>query len=136
MADILERLKEEHQLMLKNLHDLEKVNIITPEGHQKVLSLKDFFMTHLQEEDNDFYPVLKEAAQKDSRLEGILDLFDENMKEISDFAFEFFNKYLKGAIEFEFRQDFQKLYATLKTRILREEEVLHAEFAKIKGKGA
>lgn len=129
--DLVQKLKIEHEMILAKLNELSHVNIILPEGHQKVIALKELFMSHLQEEDDAFYPRLREACQKDPKLNELVGLFEDNMQEISHFAMEFFNKYLKGAVEFEFKRDFNHLLNVFQTRIKREETLLYPEYEKI-----
>ncbi len=125
MASLIQDLKNEHVIIISVLNEVTKLGINTRDGQAKLLQVKDFLIAHLQKEDELFYPPLWEAAKTNNKLQNILEEYAQEMRRISEIAFDFFEKYSKGGSGIEFARDFGKLYGTLGKRINKEESVLY-----------
>ena len=68
-------------------------------------------LAHLALEDARLYPVLREAAQTDAQLRGLLEIFGEDMKQVSTDAERFFAKYAEGGADQDYLGDVSALIA-------------------------
>lgn len=131
MNDLIEELKREHQLIASHLADANKLGVDTREGTLSLMKAKSALLAHLKKEDERLYPVLRRAAQKDRRLQWMLELYAQDMEEVSSAAVVFFQKYENGGKGIEFIRDFGTLLARLKIRIRNEEGELYREYEAI-----
>lgn len=130
MLKLIEELTKEHSLIIKALNKARKPGVVTKEGQNEILSVKDIILAHIKKEDKEFYPVLRKAAESNQKLRELLVEFDKDMGEIYCYSIEFFgnNEAITGsnlAIEIE------KFVSILERRTLREETFLFAEFEKL-----
>jgi hypothetical protein len=84
----------------------------------------------LKKEDSDLYPALREKGKESPEVGKTVEVFSKNMQLISEFVFDFFERFLeKGEKELD-TWYFEKMKATLEERIRREETGLYPEFEK------
>ena len=125
MSTLINTFKKEHEIIISELNEVTKLGINTKEGQTKLLNVKDTLITHLQKEDDLFYPVLRKKAKINENLKKILEEFSDEMEKISVITNNFFEKYSKGGSGFEFSREFGNLYGVLGKRIKNEESVLY-----------
>ena len=130
MAKLIDELKKENTAIVNTLDAVKTLGINSKEGKEKLLAAKTTFLEHLKKEDKKLYPILRKAAKNDDELKIKLDEFGKDMDKVSKIALYFFNRYSHGSSGFEFRLDFERLYESLKVRILNEESVLYKEYEK------
>jgi iron-sulfur cluster repair protein YtfE (RIC family) len=128
MSSLIEELKKEHKIILAILNEVKTLGISSKDGQEKLLSLRDLLLSHMHKEDEQYYPALKRAAEKDKKLKIMLDYFVKDMEVVSNKATQFFNKYSQGGDETEFVGEYKILYMTLKDRIRTEEATLFEKF--------
>lgn len=131
MSKLIEELKRDHSAIADMLNKVKEFGISSKDAQNTLLSAKTSLLAHLRKEDNELYPALRKAAESDSNLKGTLDMFAKDMETISKAAFEFFDKYSQGGSGLEFAKDFGRLFATLKSRIQKEEDILYARYDKL-----
>lgn len=108
----------------KNIHDTVSVLKIMEQ-------LKNILTNHLRDEDNKFYPDMRQKAAelKQDALLPALDIFIEGMNTISKKVFAFFLKYEKAndisADEKEFTKSLAEIRDVLIKRINTEEKTLY-----------
>ncbi len=125
MSALIRDLKNEHTIIISALNEVTKLGINTKDGQTKLLDVKDSLISHLQKEDELFYPHLQKAAQTNGSLQNTLEEYEREMEKISKIAIDFFEKYSDGGSGVEFAREFGKLYGTLGKRIKKEESVLY-----------
>ena len=128
-------LKKEHQVLVSALGGVDPKVIGTEEGNKLLFGIKDALLAHLQHEDDDFYPVLKKAAEKDKRLADTLEEFADDMSKISKAVLAFFDKYTSTSTGDEFSKDFAIIVSNLGERIAMEEKILFAAYENVKDAG-
>lgn len=128
---LIDDLQKEHAALVQTLNSVKELGITSKAGQEKLLAAKTGLLAHLKREDAFLYPTLRRAAEKDARLEKLLEFFAKDMGEISTFALQFFDKYEKGGSGIDFARDFGRLFATLNGRINKEESLLYKEFEKL-----
>lgn len=133
MAKLTEELRLEHQDITAKLNKVREMGIGSPEAQKLLYLVKESLIAHLQKEDKELYPVLKQRAQTDEDLNRIMVLFAKDMDSISKAAMNFFNKYEKGGSGIEFSKDFGRLFVTLSGRISKEEDILYKNYDQIVG---
>ncbi len=127
----IELLKDEHKKMLWFLEQCKQIGINSDQGKNLFNSAKETLLGHLQLEDNELYPILREAAKQNRELSETLDLFASEMNEISEAVLNFFEKYKDGDKSNSFVNDFDIILNKLADRIFKEESILYFEYAKL-----
>lgn len=130
-SPLVTELKKEHGILTKTLKEVKMLGIDSKEGRNKLLASKNALLAHLKKEDESIYPILNEKAKNDTYLKSMLEVYYEDMKEISAYAIEFFGKYSEGGSILEFTKDFETLYASLAQRISNEEKMLYKKYDEI-----
>ncbi len=127
---MLESFKREHSEILDVLDKIEKLGISSKEGQETLLLTKELIFTHMDKENREFYPKIKEAKKNHQMLEKALIDFDKDMNQIAHFIDLFFD--INSSPE---RRDMQlyteKFIEALKRRILREENILFPAFGRL-----
>ena len=134
MSQFIETLKEEHKLVLKTLENIRENDLTNLEKLNNLKRTKEALLGHLKKEDETLYPFLNKEAEKDEKLAAELKIYAKEMEKISDFVFNFYEKYEtnENISTIFFRSDLALFIATLKDRILKEEIYLYKEYAKRK----
>lgn len=128
MTGLIDEVKRENSLIFETLKDIKKLGVRTKEGQAKLLSAKAELLAHLKRVDEEVYPALKRSTEKDEGLKRIMNLFEDDMKEVSSLAKSFFEKYPQGGAGIEFITDFGQLFMALKVRMALEENVIFTEY--------
>ncbi len=131
MSALTEELKREHSEIVAILNEVKGLDILSKEGHAKLLSAKERFLTHLKKEDRHLYPVLIKEANDNKLLEGTLVLLAIDMMDVSRVVQEFFDKYSRGVSGKELQKEFENLFVVLDKRVRSEEDILYDEYDKI-----
>jgi len=126
-----QHLNDDHRALTIKLNKVKSLGRISPEAKELLFSSKQIFMSHLKKEDEQLYPVLKKAGEKNENAKKLADSFICEMETISKNAITFFNKYEKESEGLDFAADLGNLLATLRNRIYREESVLYEMFNEI-----
>ena len=133
MSNLIEELKNEHNIILEILDQVKTLGISSASGQEKLLSAKELLIAHMKKEDEHYYPALKRAAENNKELAILSDYFIKDMEDVSKKAMFLFNKYSQGGDEADFAGDVTFLYITLKDRIRTEEKTLFAKFNHLNG---
>ena len=128
MSALIEELKKDHSEIVATLNEVKKLGILSKEGQTKLLSVKESLLAHLRKEDGQLYPALKKGAEHNKDLKNTLDLFAMDMENVSRVVLEFYDKYSEGSLGEEFEREFEKLFASINSRIRNEEEALYDEY--------
>lgn len=131
MTILIDQLKTGHQTIFETLEKARQFGIGSREGQMELLLAKSNLLAHLKTEDVRLYPALHGMARTDKSLKLTLDGFARDMAEISRFAVEFFDKYSNGGSGIEFARDFGRLYARLKIRMHKEENILYRQYEQL-----
>ena len=127
---LVEELKRGHSLIIETLKQARKLGIDTKEGQNEILSAKDTILAHMKKEDEEFYHVLRKAAESNGKLKELIAEFDNDINEISRYSTEFFDN-KNVAMGSNFASEVENFIAILDRRILREETFLFKEFEKL-----
>ena len=128
--ELVEELKKGHSLVIETLKQARKLGIDTKEGQNEILSAKDTILGHMKKENEEFYPVLRKAAESNGKLKELIAEFDNDINEISHYSSEFFDN-KNAAMGSNFASEVENFIAMLDRRILREETFLFKEFEKL-----
>jgi hypothetical protein len=128
MPALIDELRIEHAKILDTLNEVVKRGVGGVEAQEYLKSMKSGLLEHLKKEDELLYPALREEAAKRKELKRLLESAPKDMEAITLFAFTFFDKYSSGGSGFEFEGDFKILIATLRNRILNEENIFFDEY--------
>lgn len=131
--ELIQTLKNEHRELVAALKEIQQKGIVSPDGRKVFFVIREKLLAHLKHEDEEFYPRLRKAAERDKSLNELLNVFARDMKQITDTAQNFFKKYSKESTGVEFAGDLGKLFVMLGNRISREENILFAAFLKAAG---
>jgi hypothetical protein len=122
---------KEHAQILEALLQVRILDVFRRAGQMKLQELRRILETHLKNEDRDFYPILKRAAETDAGLRRELFLFASDMERISAEIGAFFCKQKSDPMGKDIPAEFGKISAMIKSRISREENLLIKEFEKL-----
>ncbi len=126
MSALSEGFKKEHAKIIAMLNEVKELGILSKEGQDKILSVKEYLLAHFKNEDEQFFSVLRKEAETNMLLESILALSAIDMKNVSKVVLEFFEKYFRGRIpDNELQKEFENIYAALGKRIKSEENILY-----------
>ncbi|OHD56858.1 MAG: hypothetical protein A2014_08385 [Spirochaetes bacterium GWF1_49_6] len=131
MSKLVETLKEEHAIIADALNKIKTAGVTTKAGKELLLSAKAGLLSHLKHEDEELYPLLKNAAKNDENLLQTLSLFAGDMDSISTTALTFFDKYSKDNHDTDFAKDFGRLFSILSNRIRREESIIYSKYEEL-----
>lgn len=132
MSKLIEELKQDHVALTQILGKLQQVGASTPEGMRLLLDSRDMLQRHLDKEDRQMYPALRERAQTDAALRKTLETFGAEMEQITSFVGTFYKRYSNGVADMEmFRKDIATFVVTLKGRIMREEIAIYKAYDKL-----
>lgn len=132
MSDLINELKQEHQDIKNILESISNAGNSNKRFNMLQQS-KSHLLSHLEKEDEKLYPVLHEHAETDNSLKRTLETFGKEMKNISDFATYFYNKYKthESIQKPEFSEEFLRLSITLKDRVMKEEIAIYKAYEKL-----
>jgi len=130
MSIFIEKLKQEHRVILDALENVQNQDISLSEKLIILMEVKSALIEHLKKEDEKLYPFLNKEAKKDANLFSDIAKYANEMNKISDFIFNFYEKYtkLEDISHYFFKSDLNLFITTLKDRILKEEIYLYKEF--------
>lgn len=128
MSNLIDELRNEHRIMLDVLDQVRGLGISSPTGQEKFLSIRNLLVSHMNKEDERYYPALKREAESNEALKLTLDYFARDMEVVSRKAMQLFDKYAQGGPETEFSGDVKLLYMLLRDRIRIEEDTLFKKY--------
>ncbi len=131
MAALIEGYKKEHSEIIEGLKEVEKLGILTKEGHAKFMFLTVDLVKHLWHEDELLYPVLRKASEHNKKLNEILRLFINGLGNIHEEMLSFIMKYNQGAIDSNFQREYERLFDALSIRIEYEENILFGVYEEL-----
>jgi Hemerythrin HHE cation binding domain len=131
MGDLVAELKKEHAALAALLGEIKARGFGSPEVARKLLLVRHGLSGHLRKEDEQLYPVLRRAAERDERLRHLVDVFAREMTEVARTAHDFFTKYAEGGDGAAFMREFGRVAALLAARIRNEEALLYAAYEKL-----
>ena len=132
MSKLITELKEEHKNIEKVFIELQKNGATTEKGIKLIIASKQMVFEHLEKENKQLYPFLREKAKSDPMLKKTLETFSKDMESIAD-AIQIFYKKYSFSIENhdEFLQDMIKTKMSLKKRIMNEEIILYKAYEQL-----
>ena len=131
MSALIEEFKREHAKISAMFKEVKELGILSKEGQSKLMPIKAHLLSHLKEEDEKLYPVLRKEAEDNERLKNTLDLFALDMEKVSSVVQKVFDKYSEGVFDEEFPAEFERLLAALSARIKNEEDALYEEYEEL-----
>ncbi len=126
----LEEFKKEHSKIIKILNEAKNLGILTKEGQAKAMFAKATLLEHIDEEEENIYPVLWEEAQQNEKLKEILEEFGENFESICRCILVFFDRFDKSELDESLLNYFETLIQVLRNRMDNEENILYGEYEK------
>ncbi len=134
MDRLIEELKKQHEKLLEGFEAIFNDNTHSISIEKILKSLKDLLLDHVKKEDEQFYPVLYKAADKDDYIKTMTDIFIQDFDKIYKQIQEYYDKYFSGRnySKEEFITDSAKIMATLRNRIHEEENILFPLYERAK----
>lgn len=124
---MIKALKIEHSAIIDNLEETKRLGVYSKEGQDVIFSIQMNILSHLEKEDKELYPVLKDAVKSERKVNDTLNLFDENISAVSNTAIHFFENYARKA-ENQLAMETEWLIEALTWRIQREESLIFAMY--------
>lgn len=127
MNTLIKDLTNEHEVIIGTLNEVASLNITSKEAKAKLKTIKESLINHIKKEDAQLYPFLNKHAETNAALKSKLSLFAKDMDSVTKFVFEFFDHYENEESNHEFAKSFGRLVGLLKTRIMKEENIIYKE---------
>ncbi len=118
-------------MIIDDIHNIEWLGIYSKEGKRILFIAKRDLLAHLEKEDKKLYLVLRKATESNKKFKKKLDDYSKNEEKVTEFALHFFDTYSVESSGTEFKLDCERLYSSLKARIL-DMEILFKEYNKLK----
>ena len=132
MSELVDELKNEHKSIVEILNKVNNIGISIEEVQSILIGAKSSLLAHLKKEDEQLYPVLIEAAERDADLKLTLEVFASDMNIVSKAALDFFDKYSEGVQQQTIANDFRRLFTLLSQRIIKEENIIFTKYDELK----
>ncbi|ULA60260.1 MAG: hypothetical protein LZF60_220177 [Nitrospira sp.] len=132
MSNLTATLKLQHVFISNLVEAAQWIGVEKLEAQRKLRAAKTHLLAHFKLEDTLLYPILFDAAQKNTELKHTLEILGKDMTGVSKEVMSFFEQYHIGEKPHHTTQDLGNILFLLQTRIRREEDTLYAEFDKIK----
>ena len=130
---MIKALKIEHSAIIDNLEETKRLGVYSKEGQDVLFSIQINILSHLEKEDKELYPVLKDAVKSERKVNNTLNLFDENISAVSNTVIHFFENYATKA-ENQLAMETEWLIEALTWRIQREESLIFAMYENVHSK--
>lgn len=131
MTALSAELKQDHSVILGILDRVMEFSLSFEERRAELNTVKSKLLEHLEKEDRGLYPVLWKEAESDERLKSKLNIFARDMEKISEEVLGFVTKYSSGDNDENFVMDLGYVVSILKTRIMKEEDLLLKEYDRV-----
>lgn len=131
---VVEKLEAQHVTLLRMLTIIADENVDYEKRLETLQKSKQVLLAHLKQEDDEFYPIMRAAAQEDQRLQWLLDIYDKIMESAVAEVLNFYALYedgWKNVNRHKFSFDLQSLIGLIRYRIEREESKLYPEYKRI-----
>ncbi|MDH4262230.1 MAG: hemerythrin domain-containing protein [Spirochaetia bacterium] len=125
MSNLINELKDDHIKLALKINEVKDIGISSDDGRKLLISIKNELLNHLKKEDEQLYPRLKEIGLKDPDVQKTLDTYAQDMKVITEFAMDFFEKYSHTSNSIDFFKDIGRLLGALRERMKKEEGALY-----------
>jgi hypothetical protein len=125
MSKLLEEFKSEQETITNLLNKIKRLGVHTMEGRNELLEAKEQLCRHMNRQIKELYPELKRQAEQDPELKNYVENFENEMKGISTFCGDFFEKYSLGGGGIEFFRDFEKFKSKLENSLQEEKDLLN-----------
>ncbi len=128
-AGLIEQLMLEHRKILQSMDKVVKDEGSTEEWKKAFLSFHTNLTNHLEREDNDFYPPLRDLSKADEELASLLNEFETDMAELLQFYQAKFSRLDDQTVDYA--RSFEEVRTVLIKRIQWEEDVIYQAFTKL-----
>ena len=132
MTNLTATLKLQHLFVSNLVEAAQWIGVEKVEAQRKLRAAKIHLLAHFKLEDTLLYPVLFEAAEKNTELKYTLQFLEKDMAGVSKEVIGFFDQFHISGTHHHTTQDIGNILFLLQTRIRREEDTLFAEFDKLK----
>ena len=130
-SKLIEELKEEHKNLNEKLLTIREHGCNSDKGKKVLFEYKNTLLAHLKKEDKELYPPLVSAAETDSKIKIILEIFADEINIVSKKAINFFDKYSQDYPDKDFNEDASDLIELIKNRINKEENLLFIKYEEL-----
>lgn len=126
---LIQELVQEHARILNELMNMHELGIDTREGQAALRRARQALVSHMNKEEMLIYEPLRTKAGHDQALQRTVQIFTQDIPNITRQVLEFFDTYEDGELGEAYGDDYGAMLAQLKTRIRREETILFKEYS-------
>jgi len=131
--NLIKALKIEHSVIIDNLEEIKRLGVHSRKGLDLLFSIQINILSHLEKEDKELYPVLKDAVKSERKANDTSNLFDENIGAVSNTVIHFFENYATKAKN-QLVMETEWLIEALTWRIQREENLIFTMYENVHSK--
>lgn len=131
--NLIKALCIEHSVIIDNLEEIKRLGVHSRKGQDMIFSIQMNIRRHLEKENKELYPVLKDAVKFERKVNDTSNLFDDNISAVSNTAVHFFENYSTKARK-QLAMETEWLIEALTWRIQREESLIFAMYEDVHSK--
>lgn len=128
---LIKSLNADHTKLSSLLGEIKKEGSLTKAALTGIAEVKNMLISHLAQEDRDFYPIMKEAAKTNPSIAQTLEVMGLDMNQIAQIVLNQISAWQKGEGKLTFTTDIDNLITVLSDRIKREEHLLYTKYLKL-----
>lgn len=132
MEPLLTELKAEHERISSHLRTVYNLGPSSPQARKELRAVRTLVLTHLHREKELVFPALRRAYEHDAIHKQLLDSFALEEGVLAELLLDFFSKYDSAEVSsIQFARDYGTLWASISSRMRREENRVFPLFARL-----
>lgn len=128
---LIRELNADHAVLMRAVDTIHAAGSYSPEVKKLLVKTRDALIRHIEKEEKEFYPLMREAAGKNPELKNTLTVMGLEMDQIAAKALGLIDGWIEDDGGASFQDEFDAFRTILSGRISREEKSLYSKYLKI-----
>jgi len=130
---LIRELNADHAVLMRAVDAIHTAGGYSNDVRDLLIKVRSALVRHLDKEEQHFYPVMREAAEKNMDLNNLLTVMGLEMEQIANKALGLIEGWLEKDGGDAFTDEFDSFRTILASRISREEKTLYSKYLKLAG---
>lgn len=131
MTHLVKNLRNDHRVIAAIFNKSKNPELSIEEKAAFLLTAKTLLFEHIQKEDEELYPKLREASTAENHASEMADEFVSGMEKLGEIVTEFFDQNMDDLNDLHRNPDYSKIMKLLELRIKKEESTLYNLYDKV-----